>query len=745
MATLGSLIVTLEANIAKFQSDLGKAATMAEASMNKIAKSIEQVNGLFETLGVGLSVRELVNYTSEVIKASGELVGLKMATGLAVETLSAMKNTGAEAGLSIDEVTGAFERLEKQAALAVGGNKASVAAFDAIHISSKLLAADLKDPQKLLLDVADALEHFADDGNKTAIMMALLGRSGAQTNEFLHNLAETGYQNATVTADQAAKANAFNAELAKMKTWVDGVTLDVAMWFIPAWKLAFTTIVVGFSDMWIDIELGYDASLNLLGDKVMRWAKWMGSLISPKAWLGETLGGPLENMASRAAAAAAGGISGALGLTDTAKATRDAKAAHEQNQRILDEASTDYVNATTTPVVAAAAAKPSIIPPDTTDRTKGLRKALDERLKMLNDAIKLEEEATKRYNVEIDAEYAGGVIALSTYASEKNAALEQSATVTQGIYAQEVAAALKLANSLKDQQDRAAAFAKASDLVEQMNRAALATDIERVAMTEKIKTDQDKLAKTILDVAIAYETLNGNTEHAVALQIQQQDGMTKQILATNDLTEQTKQLAAVEADRMLRASQSGFDGMRRSIIDYAKGLQDVAKQTESITTKMLQGIEDAMVSFVKTGQINWRSLIDSMIADLIRLQIRQSVMPGIAGFFGSLFGGSGIASTGAAAAGTDTGAAASAIMPFGASGGYITVGERGPEKFRPDVNGTLLPNGAGGGAAIHFSQNIQVDSRSDRAQVQADTASAVRKGQQELVAVLRRYNPNLRV
>lgn len=736
MATLGSLIVTLEANIAKFQSDLGKAATMAETSMNRIAKSIEEVNGLFESLGVGLSVRELVSYTTEVIKATGELVGLHMATGLAVETLSAMKNTAAGAGLSIEEVTSAFEKLEKQAALAVGGNKASTAAFASIGITAKTLNADLKDPQKLLLDTANALERFADDGNKTAIMMAILGKSGAQTNEFLHNLAMTGYENATVTAEQAEKANAFNTELAKMRTFVQGVTLDVSMAFIPAWKIAFAGVVTGFSDMWIDIKLGFTASLEALSDLLTGFGRSAKSGLSMvlQSISGGLVGGGLTNAPA-----------GPDWMARMAPAAAAAKAAHEQNQRIMDEASRDYVNSTSTPVVAAAAARPSIVPPEHDDRTKGLKKALDERLKMLNDAIKLEEEATKRYNAEIDAEYAAGVMSLSSYAGAKNAALQQSSTITQGIYAQEVAAALKLANSLKDQQDRAGAFAKAYDIVEQMNRAALATDIERVAMTEKIKSDQDKLAKTILDVAIAYDTLNGNTEHAVALQIQQQDGMTKQILATNGLTESTKQLAAIEADRMLRASQSGFAGMQRAIMDYGKGLQDVAKQTEAMTTKMLTGIEDAIVSFVQTGKLNWRSLIDSMIADLIRLQVRESIMPGIAGFLGSLFGG-GIASTGAAAAGTDTGVVASSIMPFGASGGYITVGERGPEKFRPDVNGTLLPNGAGGGGgSISFSQDIQIDSRSDRAQVQADTAAAVRKGQQELVTLLRRYNPNLRV
>lgn len=44
--------------------------------------------------------------------------------------------------------------------------------------------------------------------------------------------------------------------------------------------------------------------------------------------------------------------------------------------------------------------------------------------------------------------------------------------------------------------------------------------------------------------------------------------------------------------------------------------------------------EDALVDFVKTGKLNFKDLIDSMIADLVRLQIRRSI---IAPIFNALF------------------------------------------------------------------------------------------------------------
>jgi hypothetical protein len=53
MAALGSVVVELSANIAKFQSDLGKAAAIAEQRMRQIDKSIGIVKTALGAVGVG--------------------------------------------------------------------------------------------------------------------------------------------------------------------------------------------------------------------------------------------------------------------------------------------------------------------------------------------------------------------------------------------------------------------------------------------------------------------------------------------------------------------------------------------------------------------------------------------------------------------------------------------------------------------------------------------------------------------
>ena len=53
-----------------------------------------------------------------------------------------------------------------------------------------------------------------------------------------------------------------------------------------------------------------------------------------------------------------------------------------------------------------------------------------------------------------------------------------------------------------------------------------------------------------------------------------------------------------------------------------------------------KGMEDAMVNFVKTGKLDFKSLADSIISDIIRIQIQQKVTGPLA----EKISGSGIAS-----------------------------------------------------------------------------------------------------
>ncbi len=69
-------------------------------------------------------------------------------------------------------------------------------------------------------------------------------------------------------------------------------------------------------------------------------------------------------------------------------------------------------------------------------------------------------------------------------------------------------------------------------------------------------------------------------------------------------------------------------------------------------------------------------------------------------------------------------------------GKVSVVGERGPELFVPKVPGTIVPNNAFGGKGINQNLTVNVDSRTDQAEVGRAIKQAVRAGNAELIGQL---------
>jgi phage-related minor tail protein len=121
-------------------------------------------------------------------------------------------------------------------------------------------------------------------------------------------------------------------------------------------------------------------------------------------------------------------------------------------------------------------------------------------------------------------------------------------------------------------------------------------------------------------------------------------------------------------------------------------------------------MEDAFVQFVQTGKLSFKSLANSIIADLVRIAVRRAIVAAIGGPLGSLFG-------------MANGGPVQGATP-------IIVGERGPELFVPQSAGKIISNsslkGSGsspssGGGQTVVNYNIQaVDSSSFRSLVAKD-------------------------
>ena len=68
--------------------------------------------------------------------------------------------------------------------------------------------------------------------------------------------------------------------------------------------------------------------------------------------------------------------------------------------------------------------------------------------------------------------------------------------------------------------------------------------------------------------------------------------------------------------------QGAQDGLKK----YSDGLKDISTRVATMVGNAFQKMEDALVTFVTTGKLEIKSLVQSIISDLARLAIQQTIM-----------------------------------------------------------------------------------------------------------------------
>ncbi|MCM8744816.1 phage tail tape measure protein [Pseudomonas koreensis] len=171
--------------------------------------------------------------------------------------------------------------------------------------------------------------------------------------------------------------------------------------------------------------------------------------------------------------------------------------------------------------------------------------------------------------------------------------------------------------------------------------------------SERLKLESDHNDR-ILDL---------RTKLARASTDQQRKDLQDQINITEELFPQQVAIMVNGWAKVDKAQADWSNGARSAFQNYAEQAADVAGQSKSLFTNAFSNMEDGIIQFVKTGKLSFKDLADSIIADLIRIQVRQAAV----GIFGTLF--SGLAGAGASAAGNGfaAGSAAATSSSLGAS------------------------------------------------------------------------------
>tara|TARA_Y100001963_G_scaffold57421_1_gene80393 strand:+ start:3519 stop:5582 length:2064 start_codon:yes stop_codon:yes gene_type:complete len=204
---------------------------------------------------------------------------------------------------------------------------------------------------------------------------------------------------------------------------------------------------------------------------------------------------------------------------------------------------------------------------------------------------------------------------------------------------------------------------------------------------------------------------------------------TESILATSSAMEALSKITVQTSEQFEEVFADKFG-------KYMTSVHDFGTQSAKALQNAFQSMEDSLVDFVQTGKLNFKDFANSVIADMIRIAVRQQLIAPLLRSFGSSFAPapSGIG-YGEAFSGGDIfkpGAldnlqnipfGAGTVLPGRAMGGPVSagspylVGEKGPELFIPNSSGNIAPNSSLGGVVVNVDATgsaVEGDSQTSR-------------------------------
>jgi len=764
MATVDKIAVELVAKMDGLQRDFAKAGNMAESAGARMRKSFAGVNsalvGLGATLAAGFSVRWLGGLAMDSLRATANLKGLSEETGVAAATLAKMDIAAQISGVGIDTVAQSMNRLAKGMSTVDKDSKGIPQALNAIGVDFGKFKN--LDPDKQMQEIAKAFDGFQDGAGKSAVAMALFGKEGAALIPFFKDLIENQDLAAGRTQEMIEAADGFDKSLKRLSIVGNDLMASTLGPMVPAMNdLAKALVAVATETD------GTADSANALG-RSGGFAEFAKSAVNALANVMNAIqvtGRGIKTLATGAAFSVdtvstffkrgvLGGFAvdaamGNLGKVYGAKTEAVKDHVKEIYGEVLagDKMLAEFnARQNTVQAVERKNKDKGKINFNTEDGKKpGGSKAAtksedadyDRIVKSLREKIAVQNEELTSTEKLTDA--------AKEYAKFQQQVADKSITLSpeqlkqaEALFAQMIDGAEKLKQKAQQKvfeaasvslQEISAAFvrdnAKAREALEIMPQSQRNLNNSMRSIDDKGRAERERLADL---------ELRGNISKEQRIELEKK--------LTDVLAEQRVEIAALsETQDKLNAS---FEyGTEKALQSYIDEVANVAASAESLMKSAFKGMEDALVEFVSTGKRDFKSLVNSIIADMARITIRQNItgplaqwmqgtssggssgggLGGIFGFVSSLFGGGGGSSPrwdlnalGGVYASPSLSAFSGSIVSrptaFAFANGAGLMGEAGPEAILPLKRGSNGKLGvqSGGGRAVNITVNVSGNS-----------------------------------
>lgn len=739
----GTLLVSIQTDTARIKADMDAAKAIIGGAM----KDVEQYVGYAKTALVGLigfsSVKAFIGIIEGSIEAKSKLYDMSLQTGISVEALSALGKVAKYSNTDLGDVAAASNKLSKALFTQNEDSKGAAQAIKALGLNFNEFKGLQADEQ--MLKLAKAMDGFQDGTGKSAGAMLLFGKTGATLLPFLKELAEKNELVGKQTTESARQAKEYEDNLITMKAATEQWRRELTDFLLPA--------LVGITNELIDGKKAYGsyaaAFMDVLGgsQEVGGLAKTRDELSKLRKEMKDAEGEApsfLDKMFPKGSRAA--GIADEIAQLEKREAFQKA----QQGREALD-AGRGITDRFDRPKAVL-----NLDPKD--EKTKDMKDGYDSLMKKINEKIQLDQteldlgrKLTESEKLQIDV-YAEVDKNFSKLSVDKMLAID---------------AAVQLALATGKERDAFEANAKWIKEAIEANATYIESQMQlRTQMQLQAKDAQTQLAQYGLtaDELRALESARMSDAAAVLdrrAAIADSLGADVQVAAL--YREQASALRDNAAARDALAAKQAFDrndptaGADRAVKEYLADVKRAGDATYGAVSNSIKGLEDLTVTALSGGDTRTaaRNLVSGIISEFERIHVIKPLLASIfgggssgdGGGWGSLIGGvlglftgSSYSANGGVgysnAAGISGGRAAGG--PVEAGKNYI-VGEKGPEVLRMGgQSGTVVPNGANGGAPIQLisSPTIRIDARSDQGQVAQIVNDAITQSNRQLLEQL---------
>ena len=734
-----------QADLGRSARMLDKHANEMKASLQQVASVAKTA---FAVVIGATSVAALRDFVAQTLEASAALQGLAEQTGASAAALSGFAPVATISGTAMDAIGGSLAKLSKGLAGVDDETAGATKALQFLGIRAKDASGNLRDPAEVMNDVALKLAEFEDGAGKTAVAMELFGKSGAAMLPFLKDLAENQDLNIRLTAQQIEEADNASKAFARMKAETNFVAQTLVTAAIPSMTVLakeLNNILFGTDNAVDGIQrLRTEGTLTTWAEKT---AYALAVVIDSLRGIGQTIKSVIGSFQAVWADIELAGtfLAGGEGMNPFSEENRARlKAALDKRNAIVEQSNQNYVDLWEMPLLADAVTKRFEDIRKGTDAANAVTEAaqprkrlnystatsavtanavagIDSDLKRLQGMVDVESGILKDRQRIIDLYEGQGYLSFKEASKARLAAQEDFTEKLRAVFADEEAILRRgLDTVAKTTQDKLKLQDKLAEITlkrQKLEREAQQSNLERQirlpgeslkdmqeqaargqnelrAIEEQIKTLRETGAISELDSLRRLATARQESANQLATLAQQARELAEAAPGNEKLADALKKIedaarqAADGATLLTQRAKELSDpeaGFAKALRTVAEEAEQVGKQMEAATTRAFSGMTDALTSFVMTGKLDFRSLANSIISDMIRIQIQQSITRPLAGWLGSLIG-----SALGGAGGATVGAPASQVVPItmtAANGGIMS--DMGPLALNQYANGGI--------------------------------------------------------